>query len=79
MSQANVSAAETLEAVKSPLLYRIHDAPGEEKLRALAEFLATLDISLPKAGIVKPDQFNHILDRIWTQQKISSTLQLIMI
>ncbi len=64
MIQANVSAAETLEAVKSPLLYRIHDAPGQEKLKALAEFLATLDVTMPKAGLVKPEQFNRILSRM---------------
>lgn len=63
MIQANVSAAETLEALKSPLLYRIHDAPGQEKLQALAEFLATLDISWPKGGLIKPNHFNHILGR----------------
>jgi ribonuclease R len=62
MIQANVAAAETLEAAKSPLIYRIHDAPSEEKVKALGEFLATLDISLPK-GLMKPDQFNRILGR----------------
>jgi ribonuclease R len=64
MIQANVATAETLETVKSPLLYRIHDAPGKEKLQALAEFLATLDVTMPKAGLVKPDQFNRILGRM---------------
>jgi ribonuclease R len=63
MIQANVAAAEALEAAKSPLLYRIHDAPSEEKLKALAEFLATIDITMPKAGLVKPSQFNRVLDR----------------
>ncbi|MGF1619712.1 MAG: ribonuclease R [Rhodomicrobiaceae bacterium] len=63
MIQANVAAAEALEAAKSPLLYRIHDAPSEEKLKALAEFLATIDITMPKAGLIKPSQFNRVLDR----------------
>ncbi len=61
MIQANVSAAETLEAHRTPLIYRAHDAPSSEKIVALAEFLATLDISLPKAGRLKPEQFNRIL------------------
>ncbi len=61
MIQANVAAAEALEATKSPLLYRIHDAPTEEKLKALAEFLATIDISMPKAGLIQPRQFNRVL------------------
>jgi ribonuclease R len=63
MIQANVAAAEALETAKSPLLYRIHDAPGEEKMRALAEFLATLGMNLPKAGLIQPSQFNRILAR----------------
>ncbi len=61
MIQANVSAAETLEAHRTPLIYRVHDAPSSEKIIALAEFLTTLDISLPKAGRLKPEQFNRIL------------------
>lgn len=63
MIQANVAAAEALEAAKSPLLYRIHDAPSEEKVKALAEFLATLSINLPKAGLMQPSQFNRILEK----------------
>ena len=63
MIQANVAAAEALEAAKSPLLYRIHDAPTEEKVKALAEFLATLGLNLPKAGLMQPSQFNRILDK----------------
>lgn len=61
MIQANVAAAETLEAKRSPLIYRIHDAPSKEKLVALGDFLATIDMKLPKAGTLKPEQFNRIL------------------
>ncbi len=61
MIQANVAAAETLEAKKSPLIYRVHDAPSKEKLEALREFLVTLSIDLPKSGRLKPEQFNLIL------------------
>ena len=39
MIAANVAAAETLEAKRSPLIYRVHDSPSKEKLAALAEFL----------------------------------------
>ena len=61
MIQANVAAAETLESRRTPLIYRVHDAPSPEKIVALADFLKTLDISLPKAGRLKPEQFNRIL------------------
>ncbi len=61
MIQANVAAAESLEATKSTLIYRVHDAPSKEKLEALREFLVTLSIDLPKSGRLKPEQFNLIL------------------
>ncbi|HEY1545661.1 MAG TPA: ribonuclease R [Xanthobacteraceae bacterium] len=64
MILANVAAAETLERARTPLVYRVHDEPAVEKLHALREFLASLDISLPKAGAMRPEQFNHILDRV---------------
>ena len=46
MIQANVAAAETLEAKKSPLVYRIHDAPSLAKLEALRDFLASIEMTL---------------------------------
>jgi ribonuclease R len=64
MILANVAAAETLERARVPLIYRVHDEPGLEQLHALREFLATLDISLPKAGALRPAQFNQILARV---------------
>ncbi len=48
MILANVAAAETLERARVPLIYRVHDEPSLEKIHALREFLATLDIALPK-------------------------------
>ena len=64
MILANVAAAETLERAHTPLVYRVHDEPTAEKLNALREFLTTLDISLPKAGALRPEQFNRILARV---------------
>ena len=64
MILANVAAAETCERVRVPLIYRVHDEPSPEKLTALREFLATLDISLPKSGALRPDAFNGILQRV---------------
>ncbi len=61
MIAANVAAAEMLEAKRTPLIYRVHDAPSKEKLASLGEFLATLNLNLPKAGTLKPAQFNRIL------------------
>jgi ribonuclease R len=64
MILANVAAAETCERARAPLIYRVHDEPSPEKLTALREFLATLDISLPKSGALRPDAFNGILQRV---------------
>jgi ribonuclease R len=64
MILANVAAAETCERARVPLIYRVHDEPSQEKLNALREFLATLDIALPKGGVLKPDGFNRILAQV---------------
>ncbi len=64
MIQANVAAAETLEKAKSPLVYRIHDAPSLAKLEALRTFLASIDVTFPKAGNLRPSHFNQILTRL---------------
>jgi ribonuclease R len=64
MILANVAAAETCERAHVPLIYRVHDEPSPEKLTALREFLATLDVSLPKSGALRPDAFNRILQRV---------------
>ncbi|MFU0504546.1 ribonuclease R [Pseudaminobacter sp. NGMCC 1.201702] len=64
MIQANVAAAETLEAKKQSLVYRIHDAPSLLKQESLREFLATLGLSLAHGAQMKPSQFNQILSRV---------------
>ncbi len=63
MILANVCAAETLEKHRTPCMYRIHDAPSMEKLMTLKEFLKSVDISLPKAALLRPSHFNQILSR----------------
>ena len=61
MILANVAAAETLEKARVPLIYRVHDEPGMEKVNALREFLATLDIPFAKGGVLRADSFNRVL------------------
>jgi ribonuclease R len=64
MIAANVAAAETLEKVRRPCMYRVHDAPDPEKLAALREFLESLDIhalKLAKGQVVRPTHFNRVL------------------
>jgi len=64
MIAANVCAAESLEAKKAPVVYRIHDAPTPEKLNALSDFLQTLDLSLPRGAVIKPGHINRILSDV---------------
>jgi ribonuclease R len=64
MILANVAAAETCERERVPLIYRVHDEPTPEKINALREFLATLDISLPKGGALRPAAFNRVLAQV---------------
>ena len=61
MIQANVAAAEQLEAKRSPVIYRGHAEPSREKLMSLGQFLETLDLSGPKPGSARAEQFNRIL------------------
>ena len=56
MIQANVCAAETLEKQNAPLLYRVHDAPAEEKVHALSQFLATLGQKLALGQVMQASQ-----------------------
>ncbi|MCB1550198.1 MAG: RNB domain-containing ribonuclease, partial [Hyphomicrobiaceae bacterium] len=64
MIMANVAAAETLEQAKIPLIYRVHDAPGMEKVQALRELLATMDINFAKQGALRPAAFNRVLAQV---------------
>ena len=66
MIQANVAAAETLEGKRAAVIYRVHEAPSKEKLEALREFLAGLDLKLPGAGSLRPGDFNKVLQRAKT-------------
>jgi ribonuclease R len=66
MIQANVAAAETLEQVKIPPVYRVHDEPSKEKLKSLRDFLETLDLKLALGTGLKPEAFNRILARAKT-------------
>ncbi len=64
MILANVAAAETLESKRTPLIYRAHDSPSQEKLAALSDFLSTIGLKMPKAGVLLPHHFNGILARV---------------
>ncbi|SDC52786.1 ribonuclease R [Belnapia rosea] len=64
MVAANVCAAEELERLGQPCMYRVHDRPSDEKLEGLRSFLATFDISLPPGDRVRPADFAGVLERV---------------
>jgi ribonuclease R len=64
MIMANVCAAETLEKLHKPCMYRIHDLPSQEKLEGLREFLSSLDLKLAKGQVLRPAHFNRILEAV---------------
>ncbi len=61
MVLANVAAAEELERLKRPCMYRVHAAPSPEKLLNLRGFLSTLGISLPPGNTVHPRDLDRVL------------------
>ncbi len=64
MIAANVAAAETLEQKRQLLVYRVHDEPTPEKIKALNEFLASINLKLAMGQALKPSMFNGILSRV---------------
>jgi ribonuclease R len=63
MVLANVAAAEELERLHQPCMYRIHAPPSDDKLDALRGFLSTLGISLPPGNQLHPRDFDRVLRR----------------
>lgn len=63
MILANVAAAQALEAKRAPCVYRIHDRPSADKLDEAREFVEAFGLSLPKSGVTKPAQINHLLQK----------------
>ena len=64
MVLANVAAAEELERLHRPCMFRVHAPPTEEKLVTLRSFLASLGISLPPGDQVHPRDLDNVLRRV---------------
>ena len=61
MVLANVAAAETLIAQKSPLLFRVHEEPSPEKLDALREVAQASGLVLAKGQVLQTAHLNKLL------------------
>jgi ribonuclease R len=63
MVLANVAAAEELERLHQPCMYRVHAPPSDEKLESLRAFLATLGVSLSASNLLHPRDLDRVLRR----------------
>ena len=61
MIAANVAAAKALEVKKSPVMYRVHEVPGREKLIALKDYLETFGVKFALGQVVTPATFNRLI------------------
>ncbi len=64
MVLANVCAAEELERLRRPCMYRIHAPPSEEKLFVLRSFLHGIGISLPAVAAIHPRDLAGVLAQV---------------
>ncbi|HVC60944.1 MAG TPA: ribonuclease R [Acetobacteraceae bacterium] len=64
MILANVAAAEELERLHQPCVYRVHAPPSEEKVASLRDFLHTLGIALPPGDRLHPRDLDRVLRRV---------------
>jgi ribonuclease R len=60
---ANVAAAEELERLHQPAMYRVHAPPSKEKLASLREFLHGFGVTLPPGDQVHPRDLDRVLRR----------------
>ncbi|MCV2448023.1 ribonuclease R [Paracoccus sp. DMF] len=63
MVLANVAAAEELERLRRPLLYRVHEEPTVEKLDALREVAAASGFTLAKGQVLQTRHLNRLLEQ----------------
>jgi ribonuclease R len=64
MVLANVCAAEELERLHQPCVYRVHAPPSEEKLENLRTFLHGFGFSLPPGNQIHPRDLDGVLRRV---------------
>lgn len=62
MILANVAAAETLIAKRSPLLFRVHEEPSPEKLDSLRETARAAGYPLAKGQVLQTRHLNQLLN-----------------
>lgn len=61
---ANVCSAKLLQKLQLPALYRVHEGPGEDKLKNLREFLGEMGLSLSGSSKPKSSDYQRVLESI---------------
>jgi ribonuclease R len=64
MVLANIAAAEELERLHKPVVYRVHAPPSEMKLEGLRTYLHGMSISLPPGDQIHPRDLDAVLSRV---------------
>jgi len=75
---ANVAAARFFEEHKLPILYRVHEGPGEEKLENLRNFLGELGLDLRGGAKPSPSDYRGLLSQI-DERDDSSVIQTMLL
>lgn len=75
---ANVAAASFFEANKLPILYRVHEGPGDEKLTNLRGFLGELGLDLRGGEKPTPEHYRDLLQHI-QEREDASVIQTMML
>lgn len=63
MVLANVAAAEELNRLKRPLLFRVHEEPSPEKMEALREVAQASGFTLAKGQVLQTRHLNSLLSQ----------------
>lgn len=66
MILANVAAAETLESSDRLCVYRAHEPPDPARIDHLHDLCRTMGLSFAKGQVIRPADFNHLLERAST-------------
>ena len=64
MILANVAAARFVSKHKAPALFRVHESPGQEKLKGFRKFLAELGLNLGGGDNPEPKDYAELAERI---------------
>jgi ribonuclease R len=64
MLSANVAAARFFDEHKLPILFRVHEGPGEQKLENLRGFLGELGLDLRGGDKPSPSDYRELLERV---------------